>query len=76
MYDVNGQWFPEGHGVEPDIEVDEDPAQLARGSDPQLERAIQEVLTRLKSYKPAPPRPAWERRIPSTPTATGEARRK
>ena len=31
MYDVRGQWFPEGHGVEPDIEVDEDPSQLARG---------------------------------------------
>ena len=41
MYDPKGEWFAEGHGVEPDIAVEEDPAQLAKGIDPQLERAIQ-----------------------------------
>jgi tricorn protease len=76
MYDVKGEWFPEGHGVEPDIEVEEDPAQLARGVDPQLERAIQEVMTRLKTHTPAPPRPAWERRTAPAPTSSaGDARR-
>jgi len=65
MYDVNGTWFPEGHGVEPDIEVGEDPAALARGRDPQLERAIAEV-TRLAREHPATPpaRPGYERRVP------------
>jgi tricorn protease len=63
---VRGNWFAEGHGVEPDIPVDEDPSQLARGVDPQLERAIQEVLQRLKDQKPAPPRPRYERRTPAT----------
>ena len=32
MYDPKGQWFAEGHGVEPDIAVDDDPAQLAEGN--------------------------------------------
>jgi len=47
MYDPDGTWFQEGYGVEPDIEVPEDPTQLAKGTDPQLERAIQEVLNQL-----------------------------
>ena len=66
MYDVRGKWFAEGHGVEPDIPVDEDPTQLAKGVDPQLERAIGEVMTRLKSSPPAPKRPEYERRVPPT----------
>jgi tricorn protease len=65
MYDVRGQWFAEGHGVEPDIKVEEDPAQLAKGSDPQLERAIAEVVRLVKEKPPAPPaRPAYEKRVP------------
>jgi tricorn protease len=65
MFDPKGAWFAEGHGVEPDIRVDEDPGQLAKGVDPQLERAIQEVLARLKAEAPAPSRPAYERRVPT-----------
>lgn len=63
MYDVRGKWFAEGHGVEPDIEVDDDPTQLAKGTDPQLERAVQEAQ-RLMKEKPAPKpvRPAYEKR--------------
>ncbi|MEW5982271.1 MAG: PDZ domain-containing protein [Acidobacteriota bacterium] len=63
MYDVRGKWFAEGHGVEPDIEVEDDPTQLAKGTDPQLERAIQEVQRLLKE-RPAtkPARPAYEKR--------------
>ncbi len=71
MYDVRGQWFAEGHGVDPDIPVDEDPSQLARGVDTQLERAIQEVLQRIKDQKPAAPRPPYERRTPPTPLSSG-----
>jgi tricorn protease len=66
MYDVRGKWFAEGHGVDPDIPVDEDPSQLAKGVDPQLERAIQEVMARVKTQKPAAPRPPYERRTPPT----------
>jgi tricorn protease len=66
MYDPDGHWFAEGHGVEPDITVEEDPSQLARGQDPQLEKAVEEVLARLKREKPAPERPSYERRVPTT----------
>jgi tricorn protease len=63
MYDVDGHWFAEGYGVEPDIEVQEDPAQLARGRDSQLERAIVEVTRMIRENPPAPPgRPGYEDR--------------
>jgi tricorn protease len=63
MYDPDGKWFKEGHGVDPDIEVKEDPALLAEGTDPQLKRAVEEVLKML-GEKPfvKPPRPAYEDR--------------
>jgi tricorn protease len=64
MYDTTGKWFAEGHGVEPDIEVAEDPTRLAKGSDPQLERAIEEIVGRVANYPAAPPRPAYELRVP------------
>jgi tricorn protease len=63
MYGTDGVWFPEGHGVEPDIEVVNDPGEMAKGRDPQLERAVQEVLRLLKE-KPgvSPKRPRYEDR--------------
>jgi tricorn protease len=65
QYDPRGQWFPEGHGVEPDIQVVDDPTQLAHGVDPQLDRGIQEAL-RLLAQKPSPwpQRPGAESRVP------------
>ena len=66
MFDPKGEWFAEGHGVEPDIPVEEDPAQLAKGTDPQLERAIQEVMKRIAAQPKAPARPAYEKRIPGS----------
>ena len=51
MYDPDGKWFKEGHGVDPDIEVIDDPSQLANGVDPQLERAIEEVVNLLKTKR-------------------------
>jgi tricorn protease len=63
QYDPSGKWFAEGHGVDPDIAVTQDPAQLAKGVDQQLEAGIQEVL-RLLQQRPfvAPKRPAYENR--------------
>lgn len=72
MFDVRGQWFAEGRGVDPDIAVPEDPTQLAKGVDPQLERAISEAMTRLKDAPPAPVRPKYERRVPAPATPTNE----
>jgi tricorn protease len=64
MFDPSGKWFAEGHGVDPDIVVDEDPAQLAKGTDPQLQRAIQEVTTRVKAQPKRPAQPPYEKRVP------------
>ena len=68
MYDTKGRWFAEGHGVEPDISVAEDPTQLAKGTDPQLQRAIAEVLDRIAKAPKVPGRPPYEKRIPRSGT--------
>lgn len=63
MYGVDGEWFAEGYGVAPDIEVPEDPTALARGQDPQIERAVAELLRALEANPPViPARPAPENR--------------
>ncbi len=63
MYNPDGTWFEEGHGVEPDIEVLEDPTALAKGVDPQLERAIEEVMQQIEKLGPViPEAPAPEDR--------------
>lgn len=48
MYNPDGTWFKEGHGVEPDIEVPEDLTAMAKGVDPQLQRALTEIKDLLK----------------------------
>jgi tricorn protease len=54
-----GAWVVEGHGVDPDIVVENDPVSVIQGRDPQLERGIQEVLALMaKNPKALPPRPA------------------
>ncbi|MFA8342145.1 MAG: PDZ domain-containing protein [Rhodothermaceae bacterium] len=52
IYDYHGKWFPESWGVEPDIYVDDDPTQLAKGVDPQLKRAVEEAMKMLKDARP------------------------
>src|SRR5882724_3254555 len=41
-------WEVENHGIAPDIEVENDPASVAAGHDPQLEKAVQVTLEALK----------------------------
>jgi len=56
--DVDGEWVIEGEGVEPDIEVENDPASVIAGEDPQLERAIEEVMKQIEADPPRfPERP-------------------
>ncbi len=52
LYSVEGVWFAEGHGVDPDIPVIDDPTQLAKGIDPQLEAAINAVLELIEENPP------------------------
>ena len=56
--DANGQWAVEGHGVDPDIVVENDPKAVIDGHDPQLERAVEEVMKQLSKPHVLPPRPA------------------
>ena len=44
-----GEYIIEGYGVDPDIEVDNAPADVIAGRDPQLERGIAEVLKQMKA---------------------------
>ena len=57
--DTDGSYIIEGHGVDPDIIVENDPQSVIEGKDPQLERGIAEVL-RMMSENPMklPTRPA------------------
>jgi tricorn protease len=55
-----GEWDAENVGIAPDIEVDHDPALVRQGKDPQLDRAIAEVMAELKKNPVAKPkRPAY-----------------
>ncbi|HUB62449.1 MAG TPA: PDZ domain-containing protein [Puia sp.] len=60
MYNPDGTWFKEGHGVDPDIRVPEDLTAAAHGIDNQLERAITEINELLKKGFTPPNRPAPE----------------
>jgi len=62
MYLPDGTWFREGHGVDPDIEVPEDPAAVWRGEDPQLLRAVAEVQRLIDARNPRTTRPTYENR--------------
>lgn len=59
-YETDGTWGIEGHGVDPDIEVLDDPALMVNGDDPQIDAAIRVLLEELKTdrFVPVPP-PAY-----------------
>ena len=49
IYNDQGEWIIEGIGVSPDIEVMDRPEKLAKGEDPCIERAVQELLKELET---------------------------
>lgn len=52
------EWIIEGHGVEPDIVLDNDPYQEYMGKDVQLQKAIELIQEKIKTeYKSLPPIP-------------------
>jgi tricorn protease len=59
--DADGHWIIEGHGVDPDIVVEQDPVAVLKGHDPQLERGVEELMKLLPAApaglpgRPAPP---------------------
>jgi tricorn protease len=50
---LTGEWEVENIGVPPDIEVEQDPALVRKGRDPQLEKAVEVALEELKKNPPA-----------------------
>jgi tricorn protease len=60
FYSLEGKWAVENEGVAPDIEVEYTAADVIKGHDPQLERAVQEALKLVdrdalkKAARPAP----------------------
>jgi tricorn protease len=74
FFDVDGKWAVEGEGVAPDIEVIQEPSEVIKGRDPQLERGITEALRLLEiqrfelSKEPAAP-VRWKRPVGFDPNS-------
>ena len=60
-YDLEGkEWIIEGHGVDPDIVVDNDPAREYAGTDDQLNKAIEVIKNEIqKNPQKLPPPPQY-----------------
>lgn len=56
FYENNGTWGIEGHGVDPDIEVIDNPTLMANGGDPQLDAAIEWMVQEIKTHPYIPPK--------------------
>lgn len=69
FYDMKGKWAVENEGISPDVEVEYTAADVIKGHDPQLERAVREGL-RLLDQNPVNrvPRPAPIDRAGKPPT--------
>ncbi|WP_179346315.1 S41 family peptidase [Winogradskyella ursingii] len=48
---INNEWVAENKGVAPDIEVRQNAKALSKGNDPQLERAVEELIKQLGTKK-------------------------
>jgi tricorn protease len=61
FYGRDGKWLVENHGADPDVLIDNDPASVMAGKDPQLDRALEIVLKQIQdapfSFPPVPPYP-------------------
>ncbi|NOZ56967.1 MAG: protease, partial [Calditrichaeota bacterium] len=60
IYGLDSKWVIENHGVDPDIVVDNRPDLVVKGRDPQLEKAIEVIMEKIrKEPKTFPPRPPY-----------------
>jgi tricorn protease len=66
IFGLHNEWEVENRGIAPDIEVENDPASVAAGHDPQLERAVQVTLEALKAHPVVipghPPYPDYQKK--------------
>jgi tricorn protease len=79
LYGLHGEWEVENHGISPDVEVEQDPALVRQGHDPQLERAVQLALDALAKNPPRklarPAYPDYGNPLPKTPASAPVAPR-
>ncbi len=68
IYDRNGNWIIENEGVTPDIIVEQDPVEMARGYDAQLMKGIEELKKKIKED----PRP-WPKHQPYPVRESGKS---
>ena len=61
LFNLEGEWDVENHGVEPDIVVDNLPHLVRRGRDPQLERAVAVLLEAAERTEDLPEAPDFPR---------------
>ena len=60
VYTTEGKWVIENEGVTPDITVDLDPAEMAKGYDAQLMKAVDYLMKKIaEEPRPAPARPPF-----------------
>jgi tricorn protease len=52
------KWIIEGYGVDPDIEIDNDPSREYEGTDDQLNKAIEVILGEMKNFQEPPAIPS------------------
>jgi tricorn protease len=67
FFSRDNRFAVENEGVAPDIDVENFPKDVIAGRDPQLERAVQEALKLLSTYKDdrakaEPTAPVWGKR--------------
>ena len=77
-YDLNRQWMIEGHGVDPDFEVQNMPGDVLKGIDSQLDAAIKYVSDKLRDEPmELPPRPDFpdksKRNLAGSPGSGGQS---
>jgi tricorn protease len=77
VYGPDGKWLIEGHGVDPDIVVDNLPNATFNGKDAQLETALNYVTALIKEKPvPVPPHPPYPDKnfVGSSPRSAGGGR--
>ena len=52
IYGTKGQWEVEDIGIAPEVEVEQDPALVRQGHDPQLEAAVAVAMKQLQDNPP------------------------
>jgi tricorn protease len=70
VYGPEGSWLIEGHGVDPDVVVDNPPRATFEGEDEQLDAAIHYLKGEIaRAPVPVPPAPAYPKKaVPAPPT--------